>query len=74
MQRVGEKTAKHPKKQMVLKIEPIRVFLQGMFSAVVGGKNASITVRNNPTNAITVRYAMSKLRTFFGNMDHHLSE
>jgi hypothetical protein len=59
---------------MVLKMEPIRVFLQGMFSVVVGGKNASITVRNNPSNAITVRYAMSKLRTFISNMDHHLSE
>lgn len=74
MQRLGEKTAMHPRKQMVLKIEPISVFLHGMFSVVVGGKNTSITVRNNPSNAITVRNAVSKLRTFFGNTDHHLSE
>jgi len=74
VQRLGEKTAIHPKKQMLLKIEPIRVFLQGMFSVAVGGKNTSITVRNNPSKAITVRYAMSKPRTFFGNTDHHLSE
>ena len=74
MQSLGEKTTRHPKKQMVLKIEPIRVFLQGMFSVVEGGKNVSNTIRNNPNNAMNVRYAMSDFQICLSNTDHHLSE
>lgn len=74
MQRLGEKTAIHPRTQMVLKMAPIRVFLQGMFSVVVGGKNVSNTINNNPRNAMNVRYVMSELQIYFGDTDHHLSE
>lgn len=74
VQSLGEKTAKHPKKQIVLKMEPIRVFLQGMFSAVKGGKYGSNTIKNNPRNAMNVKYVMSELQIYLGNTAHHLSE
>ena len=59
---------------MVLKMEPIRVFLQGMFSVVKGGKNVSITINNNPRNAMNVRYVMSELQMYLGDTDYHLLE
>jgi len=69
---VGEKTARHPKMQMMLKIEPIRGFLQGMFSVVVGGKKVSITIRSNPNSAMNIRYVMSDLRICLGDIAYHL--
>ena len=74
MQSLGEKTARHPKKQIALNIEPIRVFLQGRSSVVVGGKNMNNTIRNNPSNDMNVRYVMSELRICLGNTAHHLLE
>ncbi len=69
---VGEKTARHPRMQMVLKIEPISGFLQGMFSVVVGGKKVSITIRSNPSSAMNVRYVMSELTLCLGDIAYHL--
>ena len=71
---VGEKTARHPKMHMVPKIEPIRGFLQGIFSVVVGGKKVSITLRNNPSIVKSVRYVMSELAFSLSDTNYSHSE
>jgi hypothetical protein len=71
---VGEKTAKHPKMQMVPKIEPIRGFLQGIFSVVMGGKKVIITLRNRPSTVKSVRYVMSELVFSLGDTNYSHSE
>ena len=47
---LDEKTARIPRTQIGLKIEPITVFRQGTSPVVVGGKNVSTTRRNKPVN------------------------
>ena len=72
--RVGERAAKTPKPQIVLKIDPIKGFRQGTFPDSLGGKAVRIAIRSKPKNAKNVRKAMSKLLCWLEGIVYHDSE
>jgi len=65
---VGEKTAKTPKTQIALKIEPMSDFRQGTFPDMLGGKAIRSTIISRPRNDRNIRKVISKLHCFLGGM------
>jgi hypothetical protein len=72
--RLGEKTAKTPKMQIKLKIEPMSGFRQGTFPDTFGGEPVRIAMRSNPKNERKDRKIMSKPRCCLEVMFNRCSE
>ena len=58
---VGEKTARIPKMQIELKIEPISGFRHGRFPVTAGGKTVRTAMISKPTNDTGTRKVTSEL-------------
>jgi hypothetical protein len=58
---LGEKTARIPRTQIELKMEPIAGFRQERSPVAVGGKSASVAMRNKPAKDTRSGYFMSIL-------------